>query len=480
MTLAACAGESTGVGDGTDASTFESPDTSNRPTADVGLQIDDADTAADSESPDSGLSAGSCTDGVKSGDETDVDCGGSCEPCLVGQGCTVARDCAGSEVDCTDAVCTCDEGYGPSDEGLCEDLDECAPERSFAPCAAGADCTNTVGGYICECVPPLVGDGVTCAAASPCTADSADCDANATCADLGGGVLGCVCDAGYAGDGTTCEDIAECADPELNDCDALAGCSEVDGGYDCGDCPDEYDDVGGGGSLCLPFIPFMFAHSSSTLYSVDPISLVVEEVGRFSGCTGEVIDLAIDRDQKAVVTTFSGIYDLDLETASCTRIASGSYPNSLSFVPAGTLEPDREVLVGYDGSSYLRIDRATGAITTIGSIGASLSSSGDIVSSTEGGTFLTVNGADCPGFDDCIIEVDPTTGRLVTNWGSIGHSDVYGLAYWAGVAYGFSADRTMFSITFDELTGRATTATLAAPDVAFYGAGSTTIAPGKN
>ncbi len=36
----------------------------------------------------------SCTNGIKDGDETDVDCGGRCAPCGVGQGCGVDAGCA--------------------------------------------------------------------------------------------------------------------------------------------------------------------------------------------------------------------------------------------------------------------------------------------------------------------------------------------------------------------------------------------------
>src|SRR5689334_14792557 len=43
---------------------------------------------------DGDISSGSCTDGAKNGTETDVDCGGSCEPCATGAQCTAASDCA--------------------------------------------------------------------------------------------------------------------------------------------------------------------------------------------------------------------------------------------------------------------------------------------------------------------------------------------------------------------------------------------------
>lgn len=54
----------------------------------------------------------SCEDGVLNGDETDVDCGGSClTPCEVGEGCRATRDCDNVVCDlgrnvCAEASCT--------------------------------------------------------------------------------------------------------------------------------------------------------------------------------------------------------------------------------------------------------------------------------------------------------------------------------------------------------------------------------------
>ena len=131
-------------------------------------------------------------------------------------------------------------------------------------------------------------------------------------------------------------------------------------------------------------------------------------------------------------TTFDGFYSIDRTTAVCTLIASGTnYPNSLSFVPAGTLDPNTEALVGYQGDQYLRINTTTGAIQNVGtSIGMGYSSSGDIVSVKGGGTYLTVTGGDCE--TDCLLEVNPSTGAFLKNWGPTGHSSVFGLAFWAG------------------------------------------------
>jgi hypothetical protein len=44
-----------------------------------------------------------CGDGIKNGDESDVDCGGSCNACADGEGCGSGEDCQSGE--CSGGVC---------------------------------------------------------------------------------------------------------------------------------------------------------------------------------------------------------------------------------------------------------------------------------------------------------------------------------------------------------------------------------------
>ncbi|CAF4089077.1 unnamed protein product, partial [Adineta steineri] len=44
-----------------------------------------------------------CFDGIMDGDETDIDCGGSCVTCVAGQNCTLTKDC--DNVQCTNGTC---------------------------------------------------------------------------------------------------------------------------------------------------------------------------------------------------------------------------------------------------------------------------------------------------------------------------------------------------------------------------------------
>lgn len=77
--------------------------------------------------------AATCADKVKSGDETDVDCGGSCAPCPIDKACLVASDCASKG--CVEKTCrecapgttqcsgkkqsTCDNGLWVMDNNDC-------------------------------------------------------------------------------------------------------------------------------------------------------------------------------------------------------------------------------------------------------------------------------------------------------------------------------------------------------------------------
>lgn len=221
----------------------------------------------------------------------------------------------------------------------------------------------------------------------------------------------------------------------------------------------------------------VFAHSPTQLYKLDPTTKAITVVGTID-CGDSVIDIALDKNGLMYGTTYSSLVKIDKTTAKCTIVANGSYPNSLSFVPAGTVDPSVEALVGYNGASYVRIDPQSGSVTTVGQLSKGYASSGDIVSVIGGGTYLTVNGG--PSFcGDCLVEVNPKTGDVVKEWGSVGHPSVFGLAFWAGSAYGFDDGGEVFQIDFGAST--VTTKPIAVPNpppgLKFYGAGSTTAAP---
>jgi len=221
-----------------------------------------------------------------------------------------------------------------------------------------------------------------------------------------------------------------------------------------------------------PIAAEFFGHTATALYRVDPKSGSTTLVGNFDGCT-YVNDIAIDKRGVIYGTTSTSLWIISGVDAHCTLVAKGTFPNSLSFVPANVLAPE-ETLVGFEGADYERIDTSSGVKTKVGSMAGGYTSSGDVVSVIDGATYVTVKGNGC---GDCLVEVDPTTGSITKNWGDVGHVDVFGIAFWAGKVYGFANDGTLFEAVLANDAVQATTIPVSGPTLAWAGAGSTTAAP---
>ncbi|AKT39292.1 uncharacterized protein CMC5_034400 [Chondromyces crocatus] len=113
------------------------------------LSLDDF---SDAPAGSAGAGQGNCQDETLNGDETDVDCGGSCPAgCAAGQACRISDDCRGG--DCVESRCqpTCSDGERNGDE---TDVD-CGGGVCPA-CATGLHCTSDR-----DCVSGLC-DGVIC------------------------------------------------------------------------------------------------------------------------------------------------------------------------------------------------------------------------------------------------------------------------------------------------------------------------------
>lgn len=215
-----------------------------------------------------------CSDGVISGDETDVDCGGSCAPCELEQACTQPSDCSTNVCEndlcapeklevgaaCLEAseclsgqcvafddvqICTdaCANGCAPGTtcfDDLCAPDSYCESENGigFGPgcentpcgiCDEVAECVEEGNTFTCVCPQGYAGDGTSCADVNEC--DTNPCDPNAICSNNEGG-FECACPAGYNGDGFTCTEINEC-DLGLDNCSPNAACANTPGSFSC-------------------------------------------------------------------------------------------------------------------------------------------------------------------------------------------------------------------------------------------------------
>ena len=96
----------------------------------------------------------SCTDKVKNGTETDVDCGGECKACEVGKGCALAADC--TEGVCIASTCpppACDDRVKNASES---DVDCGGP--TCPKCAADQKCVIPGDCISGDCVKGVPGD----------------------------------------------------------------------------------------------------------------------------------------------------------------------------------------------------------------------------------------------------------------------------------------------------------------------------------
>jgi hypothetical protein len=237
---------------------------------------------------------------------------------------------------------------------------------------------------------------------------------------------------------------------------------------------------GGGGPMGGAYEgePEVFGHSRTTLYKLNPTTKDVGIVDTFKQCNN-IEDIALDKSSNLYGTNNEGLYSIDKDTATCTLIASGDYPNSLSFVPAGTLDDNAEALVGFLDNQYVRINTSTGAISNVGAPWDNdFVSSGDIVSVKNGPTYLTVKDAnpDDEVCADCLVTINPATGEIIKEYGPLGYDKVFGTAFWAGSVYGFTNDGELFEILIEN--NQLDTQAISTPDgLSFWGAGSTTSAP---
>jgi len=201
---------------------------------------DPTTTSADSTGPGPGPS---CDNGVQDGDETDVDCGGSCgNTCGGGQGC-------GSDDDCMSGACgnggTCEDDPTCSVDGMMNgeetDVDcgggTCPACDDGEMCQEGSDCSSMV----CEdgtCVGPTCSDEVM-------NGDESDVDCGGSCPGCDNGEMcneGTDCLSEMCEDGTctgpTCNDRmmngmetdVDCGGPMCPGCDTGEDCLE---GSDC-------------------------------------------------------------------------------------------------------------------------------------------------------------------------------------------------------------------------------------------------------
>jgi hypothetical protein len=238
----------------------------------------------------------------------------------------------------------------------------------------------------------------------------------------------------------------------------------------------------------------VYAHSDSTLYQLDPKTLAISSIGPFTaagGFTDQMTDIALDKDGQMFGVSFTTLYRIDYKSvagearvAKMADLPSGLDFNGLTMVPAGMLDPSVEVLVGITrgGDSY-RIDVGASATTAtaskLGSYGGNWGNSGDAVGIIGDAVYAAMFGQLSGNVDIGVIA--PKTGAVTKDLGPTGLMDdgsstgLWGVGYWGGTMYAFSADGKVYSI--DLSTGVAKNIPVSGGPSSWWGAGVSTSAP---
>ena len=443
VTTSPGAGDGFGAFDGTGAVTGgDSAGSGDGQGQDTGHGAADA-VAADAGSGDvSSPADGSTADGGGAGDA----------------GCADAADCADDQP-CTLDTCTATgcTHVADKDGAACEDGDKCTVSDT---CAAGV-CT---GGAAKDCSVASQCATGSCTPSQGCgTVEKAGaCDDGSACTTADKCGLG-VCEGVFVG----CDDGNSCTDDTCNTATGCAHTNLID------DSPCATKKVCNAG-VCVA-AGTLYAHTSSTLYKLELKTKSFSVVGNFTfdKSAGSVTDIALDRGNTLYAVTFGDLFVCKSNTAKCSWIMKlPTSFNGLTFVHKGTIFPNHDALIGVaNDGGWWHVDYQAAKLTKLGSYGSGYTSSGDAFSVLGVGTFATVVKSGSSG--DHLVSVDPKTGKVLKDFGSIGASGLWGFAWWDGVFYGFASNGTVWNINIT--TGKGSQVSgFTIPKAAWWGAGVST------
>ncbi len=184
----------------------------------AGCSTDNVGNVDENGDADNDTMVATCDDDVQNGDESDTDCGGSCDGCVLGSSC-------GADVDCQSTFCITDECVAPANgctsatkDGSETDIDcggSCAKCDAGKSCLGGGDCLSAVCDSSTKiCLSPTCQDGVQ-------NGDETGTDSGGTCTTLDLGFVRFVA----IGDQGTGSDAQVNVGLSMGTiCDSLGGC----------------------------------------------------------------------------------------------------------------------------------------------------------------------------------------------------------------------------------------------------------------
>jgi hypothetical protein len=180
---------------------------------------------------------------------------------------------------------------------------------------------------------------------------------------------------------------------------------------------------------------------TSRLYTIDPATASPRLVGAVGIVS--VTDLAFHGPTLYGVS-FSQLLRINPDTGAGSVIgATGATTNGLAIASNGT------IYAATTAGQLVRINPATGASTVIGNFGGGFTSSGDLALDSNGILFGALNS----GGGVVLARIDRNTGAA-TSIGTTGVSTVYGLDFFCCRLYGTTANGELLDINV--ATGKAT------------------------
>ncbi len=222
--------------------------------------------------------------------------------------------------------------------------------------------------------------------------------------------------------------------------------------------------TGGGGTGGMLYT--IYAHSNTTLYTIDPMAKTIATVGPFNapnvGTSPDVIqDLAVAPDNTIYVISKTTLYTASPTDGHVTAVGSVSACGS-DNVALTTTKDGKLFSADYKGA-FCEIDITANPLTVkqIGTVGGNMAIAGDIVGIGDGsiyGTAYNLSDSSSSGtsINNVLVKIDPGTGAMQTMIGATGFPKLFGVAYDNGVVFGFTHDGSGDVITIDPMTGKGT------------------------
>ncbi len=224
---------------------------------------------------------------------------------------------------------------------------------------------------------------------------------------------------------------ASCGGMDCDDTDARVGPFAEEG---CNFVDDDCDGVVNNGIVCQ-----VYAHTSSTLYLVDPFLGTRTSLGSVPG----LFDFDTAPDGALYGISSSALFRYDDVGATWDRIGSLSTTGTAN----GFAIDSRGTAYATAGNNVYEVDLLTGATSLIGGMGSGFVSSGDCVVNKDDTLYMTSNHS---SGGDTLIRIDADTG-VGTAIGNTGFGSIYGLTAAWGTLFGFTGSGDVISI--DAATG---------------------------